>query len=277
MNARIIADSCCDITPELKERFGVTMVPLTIDVGDQNFVDDETLDIPTLMSAMKNYAGRIGTAAPSPSLYAEAYKGEFTSFVVTLSSRLSGSYASAMLGKTMAEEEFGADVHVFDSLSATAGEVLTVLKIRQMIDEGLQKAQIVAYIENFIREMKTFFVLDSVENLLKNGRLNKIVGKLVTMLHIKPLMGADGDGNIALFSHARGQNQIVEKMTDTVAKSGKSTEGQSMVITHCNNQKLADRIMNAVKERYHFKEILIVPTRGISSVYAYDKGIVMAY
>jgi fatty acid-binding protein DegV len=125
--------------------------------------------------------------------------------------------------------------------------------------------------------MKTYFVLDNIDNLLKNGRLNKIVGRIISVLHIKPVMGADKDGNIALFSHARGLNQIVDKLADTIEKSGKKTEGQSMVITHCNNPTLAQKLMTAIQNRYRFKEILIVPTRGISSVYANDKGIVMAF
>ena len=272
----IVADSCCDMTPELRERLGVASVPLTMTIGEKSFTDDEALNLPDFMTEMKNCKEKVGSAAPSPLLYKEAFSGGQAPFAVTLSSNLSGSYSNALLGKSLAGED-GANVHVFDSKSASAGEVLLVMKIRNMINEGIQKAKIISSIESFIRNMKTYFVLDSVDNLLKNGRLSRIKGTLISVLNIKPIMGSDGNGNIALFSHARGQNQIVEKMTQTIEKSGKNTNGESMVITHCNNPGLAQKLMDAIKSRYQFKEILVLPTRGLSSMYANEKGIIMAY
>ena len=278
MDYKIVADSCCDLSPELKKEWGVTSVPLTLTLGDKHFTDDETLDLPGYMQEMKQYKGRIGSASPAPQLYKEAFEGEHTSFAVTLSENLSGSYNSAMLGKSMAEEEGGAaDVHVFNSKSASAGEVLIVLKIRKLINEGLQKSEIIAYIERFIEDMKTYFVIDNVDNLMKNGRLNKITGNLISVLGIKPIMGADDDGNIALFSHARGYAKIIERLAGTIKASGKNTEGESMVITHCNNPGLAERLMNAIKERYQFKEVLVYPTKGLSSMYVNDQGVIMAF
>lgn len=276
MDYRIITDSCCDLTPELIKETGAITIPLTMTLGEKSFIDDENLDLPQFMKEMKDCTERIGSASPSPLLYKNAFQGLFTSFAVTLSNNLSGSYSSAMLGKALAEEE-GADVHVFNSKCASAGETLIVLKIHKMINEGFQKSKIISSIENFINEMKIYFVLDNIDNLVKNGRLNKITGKLISVLNIKPIMGVDGEGNITLHSHARGQNQIIEKMADTIEKSGRPTELETMVITHCNNPGLAEKLMNAVKNRYHFREILIIPTRGLSSMYANDKGIVMAF
>lgn len=277
MTEKIIADSCCDMTPALRERLGVISVPLAMLLGEKSFIDDETLDLPAFMEEMKNCTDKIGSAAPAPYLYQEAFQTGETAFAITISSKLSSSYANAMLGKAMAEEEGAADLHVFDSKSASAGEVLLAIKLRALLDAGLQKPRIIAAMETFIQEMKTYFVLDNIDNLLKNGRLNKVVGKLICLLHIKPVMGADGDGNIALYDHARGQNQIIRKLTDLIEKSGKRTEGESLVITHCKNPGLAERLREAVQSRYHFQEILIVPTGGLSSTYANAGGIIMAF
>lgn len=276
MDYRIIADSCCDMTPELRERLGAVTVPLTMLLGEKGFVDDESLDLPAFMAEMKSCTDKIGSAAPSPMLYRDAFQGAHVSLAVTLSSKLSCSYDNAMLGKAMAEEQ-GADVHVFDSKSASAGEVLVVLKLREMIDAGFHKDRIIVSIESFIQGMKTYFVLDDIDNLLKNGRLNKVVGKLIFLLNIKPVMGADKDGHISLHDQARGQKQIIRKLADTIEKSGKHTEGQSMVITHCQNPGLAQRLKEAIQNRYHFKEILILPTGGLSSTYANVGGVVMAF
>lgn len=276
MDQRIVVDSCCDVTPELCEEFNITSVPLTITLGERNITDDENIDLPQFMEDMHSCKSRIGSAAPPPILFKEAFMEAQTSYTVTISSNLSASYSSAVMGKDMAQEE-GAVVHVFDSKSASAGEVLIALKTGEMIKAGKQHSEIIASIEGFIKQMKTYFVLENIDNLLKNGRINKITGTIITVLGIKPIMGSDGDGNIALYSHARGEKQIIERLTDTIKKSDRNFEGQSMVIAHCNNPGLAERLMNEIKRRFPFREIHIVPTKGISSMYANNKGLIMAF
>jgi len=278
MTYKIIVDSCCDLSTEHREEMHVTTIPLTLMMGEDSFVDDDTLDLPEFMHRMKHYPGKIGSAAPSPSLYQDAFQGAHTSYAITLSSNLSSSYSSAMMGKAMAEDESPeSDIHVFDSKSASAGQVLLALKLHKLLEAKVQKSEIISKIESFIREMKTYFVLDNLDNLVKNGRLSKIKGKLISVLHIKPIMGSDGDGNIVLYGNARGEKQVINKLADTIEHSGRDTEGQSVVITHCNNPTLAEKLVQVIKGRYRFKEIIVLPTRGLSSLYANDKGIIMAF
>lgn len=276
MHYKIVVDSCCDLTPEFCEKHGIASIPLSLTLGDTGIQDDEQLDLPSFMEQMKNFKGKIGSAAPPPQLYKDAYQPDQTTFAVTLSHNLSCSYANAMIGKEMAEAE-GMDVHVFDSKSASAGEVLVALKLIDYISQGIQKTTIISLLENFINQMKTYFVLDNIDNLLKNGRIGKITGKLITVLNIKPIMGSDGDGNIKLFSHARGQKEIIEKLADTIGESGKPTDGERLVIAHCNNPGLAEKLTGVIRSRYRFSDIVIVPTKGVSSVYANDKGIIIAF
>ena len=275
MEYTLVADSCCDLTPELRTEWGVKSVPLTLTLAEESFTDDDSLDLPDFMARMHACKGRVGSAAPAPGQYADAF-GTGDTFAVTLSSSLSGSYASAMSGKEIAEES-GAKVHIFDSRSAAAGEVLVMLKIRKFIKEGLQKSEIIQKVENFIKEMSTFFVLDNIDNLYKNGRLNRITATLISTLHIRPIMGADRDGNISLVSHVQGWKQVVKKLADTIASTGRDTTGQSIVITHCNNPQFADELKAEIERRYHFSEILVLPTRGVSSLYANEKGIILAF
>ena len=275
MSFTIVADSCCDLTNEMKQEWDVTSVPLTLTLAEEEFTDDDNLNLPQFMADMKACKGRVGSAAPAPGLYADAFHGA-DAFAVTLSSSLSGSYASAMTGKSIAEES-GANVHVFDSRSAAAAEVLIMLKIRRLISEGLQKPEIITRIEHFIQETRTFFVLDNIDNLLKNGRLNRITATIISTLHIRPIMGADGDGNISLVSHVQGWKQVVKKLADTIAKDGRPTKGKSLVITHCNNSPMAEELKDEIVRRYEFSEILVLPTRGVSSLYANEKGVIMAF
>ena len=275
MKYTLVADSCCDLTNELRAEWDVKSVPLTLTLADESYTDDDTLDLPDFMARMKACKGRVGSAAPSPGQYADAF-GKDDAFAVTLSSSLSGSYDSAMAGKAMAEEN-GAKVHVFDSRSAAAAEVLLIVKLRKLIQDGLQKSEIIQKIEAFIKEMSTFFVLDNIDNLYKNGRLNRITATLISTLHIRPIMGADRDGNIALVSHVQGWKQVVKKLADTIQTAGRDTTGQSLVITHCNNPTFAEELKAEIERRYRFAEILVLPTRGLSSLYANEKGIIIAF
>lgn len=276
MKYTIIVDSCCDLTQELKDELNAVTIPLNLMLGSKEIVDEETLDVAAFLEEMKACTDRIGSSAPSPALYQQAYEKAKHSFVVTLSSQLSSSYSSAMLGKDMLEESDG-DVHVFDSKSASAGEVLIAIKIKELIELGLTRDQIIKQVNEFIDKMKTYFVLDNVDNLLKNGRLSKVKGKLITLFNIKPLLGSDGNGNIVSYSTVKGQTKIIKKLAETITESGKETKGAYAVISHCHNPELAEKLKVAISEQFNFKKIIVVPTGGLSSLYANEKGIILAF
>ena len=278
MEYKIIVDSCCDMTLELAERLGISkVVPMTMMLGKKEYVDNESLDLPGFMTEMKACKERVSTASPPPIAFMEAVESAIHSFVVTISSQLSGSYANAELGKSFAEEKGVTDTHVFDTKSASAGEVLVAIKLREMLSNGIPKDQIINSINHFIDNMKTYFVLERYENLIKNGRLNKVSGKIVQLMNVRLIMGGDGNGSIKLHAKPRGTEQMLEKIISYVKNSNRPTSGESMVICHCNNFPLAKQLSNVIKQHFNFKEILIIPTRGAISLYADDKGIVMAF
>lgn len=276
MNIKIIADSCCDMTEALRKRLDLRSVALTLRLGEKEFRDDEALDLSQFMREMKACKEKVGSASPSPSEYQQAFCEAGSSFAITLSSQLSGSYESAMLAARAAAEE-GAQVHVFDSRSASAGEVLLACKLSEFLQKNLSREAIIERVNAFIDEMKTYFVLENYDNLKKNGRLSRVTGALVSILGIRLVMGADAQGNIQLYHKARGENQMLERLLSLIQQSGREVKNQLMVITHCNNLRLAEKLQALVRERFDFGEILIVPTRGISSLYADDQGIVMAF
>jgi len=276
MSYKIIADSCCDMTPELAAEYNVVSVPLIMRLGEKEFSDDDSLNLDDFMAKMQTSNEPARSSAPAPGVYQQAIQSADTSYIVTLSSKLSGSYSSAMLGCELAREQGVTATHVFDSKSASAGEILIVAKIHQMVKQGLSRECIITKVTHFIDHMKTYFVLDSYDNLQKNGRMSKLTGRLINVLGIKLVLGSDGEGNISMFSKARGSTQIINRLVALIAASGKKTEGEDMVITHCNNINLVNMLVNAVKQ-FNFREIIIVPTRGLSSMYAENKGIILAF
>ena len=188
MKYAITVDSSCDLVIENKTENNIYMdrVPLRLRVGEKEYVDDFNLDIKSFMEDMKSYHGTSGSAAPSPEEWYNAFRQADEVFAVTISGELSGSYSSASVGKHMAlEDDPEKKIHIFDSKSAGAGLTLIVRKIQELIAKEKSFEEIVEAVEEYKTKIKTFFILESIDNLVKNGRVSALSGKLAGMLGIK--------------------------------------------------------------------------------------------
>ena len=278
----ILADSCCDLSPELLKKTQAKIAPLTITIDDTHYVDDGTVDIPPYLAAMKASKNPIRSACPSPDLYAEDIRAtEGDCFIVTLSAKLSGSHNAASLGARLAQEDMPEKkVHVFDSESASAGETYIALMIHDLIAAGKSFEQIVELVEEKIRSMHTLFVLDSLDNLVKNGRISRTVALLANVLSIRLLMSDDGHGAIKNISKARGIKGALGQMVETCRKhtEGLAAASQRLVISYCNCPERARQVRDMIREKCPaIGEIILTPTSALSSMYANDGGIVIAY
>lgn len=278
----ILADSCCDLSPELLKKTQARVAPLTITIDDTHYVDDGTVDILPYLAAMKASKNPVRSACPSPDLYAEDIKAaDDDCFIITLSSKLSGSHNAAVLGVQLAEEDMPEKkVHVFDSESASAGETYLALMIHDLIAAGKSFEQIVETVEEKIRSMHTLFVLDSLDNLVKNGRISKTVALLANVLSIRLLMSDDGHGAIKNISKARGIKGALTQMVETCRKhtEGLAVASQRLVISYCNCPERARQVRDMIREKCPaIGEIVMTPTSALSSMYANDGGVVIAY
>lgn len=276
MDYKIVADSGCDLTPELKKALIVDMAPLSMTLGNETYVDNEALDVNNFMLKMKEYKGQPKSACPSPHDYMEKCDKERTNFIVTLSSKLSGSYDSANTAKGMLIEQ-GIDSYVFDSKSASAGELLIVLKLIELINKGIEKLEIIKKIEDFIKRSRTFFVLEHLDNMVKNGRMSKVKGLIAGVLNIKLVLSADDNGEIALHAKARGAKNSIIKLAETIGDTCQDTKDRILAITHCNNIEQVNRLKEIVKEKYDFKEIIVAQTKGLTGMYANEGGVIIAF
>ena len=276
MSYKIVVDSCCELPENLKndERFQV--IPLELQVGEEIIVDDESFDQADFLKKVAASPKCPKSACPSPELYMNAYNCDAERvYVVTLSSKLSGSYNSAVLGSEMYYEEFGEkDIYVIDSLSASCGETQMVLKLIDLENEGLSFNDIIEKIEAFKREMKLYVVLDSLEALRKNGRLSNMKAVVANSLSIKLVLTAD-DGLIVEKSKAVGMKKALGKMADIIIQEIEKPETKRLIISHCNAKERAERIRDIVLSSKEYKECIILDTRGVSSLYASDGGVIV--
>lgn len=276
MSYKIVVDSCCELPEYFKKSTSYESVPLTIQVDDYHIIDDETFDQADLLAKVKKSPNCPKSSCPSPERYMQAYKGEEENiYVVTLSAELSGSYNSAMLAKNLfMEENEKKNIHVFNSQSASGGETHIALLAKEYEEQNMSFEDIVKKIESFIADMKTYFVLESLEALRKNGRLSGVKALIASTLNIKPLMSST-KGSIIQLGQARGINKALSKLIETALDEVKDTEKRMLIITHCNCSERAKSVLEEFLSKAQFKGSLIMDTAGISSLYASDGGIIV--
>jgi len=284
MTYKIIGDSCLDLTEELKKDPGFQMIPLTLQVGNVQVIDDETFDQSEFIEMVKACPECPKTACPSPESFKKAYEEADADavFVITLSNHLSGSYNSAVLAKELYEEEkkeagepVTKKIAVIDSLSASSGELDQALYIRDLCEQGLDFETVAEMAEAYSHRMKTYFVLETLDTLRKNGRLSGLQAFFATALNIKPVMGAE-EGVIIKLDQARGINKALQRMCDIAVKEAGDTSGKRVVICHVNHQERALYVKAELEKRASFKEIVITEAAGVATVYANDGGIILA-
>ena len=277
MGYRILCDSCTDFTPEMAADERLIRIPLTIYVGKQEFIDNGAIDTKELLAAMAACESAPKTACPAPARYMEHFDDAEDIYIVTLSARLSGSHNAAMQALSCYQEEGGRSrVHVFNSRSASAGQVQIALKIRELAESGRSFDQVVEEGEAYIRSMNTMFVLENLDNLRKNGRLTKVQSLITGSFRIKLLMGSTPEGEIQKLGQGLSETQALKKMVGVAARE-ESHQGKRLVISHCNCPERAEYVRELAEKMCRFGEILVTATGGISTVYAYDGGIVVAY
>lgn len=278
MSYKIAIDSCGELLNEWKDDERIESVPLTLMVGGESIIDDETFDQKDFLKKVAACPECPKSACPSPECYMKAYECEADHiYAVTLSSELSGSYNSAVLGKSLfLEDNPGKKIHVFNSKSASGGESLIAMKIVECEEKGLSFEEVIETVDKYIEEMSTFFVLENLETLRKNGRLSRVKALVASALKIKPVMGSTPEGSICQLDQARGMNKAIVKMVEHVGEKGINIHEKTVAITYCNCPERAKMLEEAIRERLNPAKIVVMDTAGVSSMYANDGGVIVA-
>lgn len=277
MSFKVIIDSCGELTEELKKDGRFETASLTLQVDDVQIRDDETFNQKEFLKLVKESPNCPKSSCPSPESYMQAYDCDAEHvYAVTLSAELSGSYNSAELGKNLYHEEKGdKQIYVFNSRSASVGETLIGMKIAELEEAGCTFEEVVEKTEKYIEEQQTYFVLETLETLRKNGRLSNLKAFVASALNIKPLMASTPEGTICQLDQARGMQKALGKMVARIEQDIKNQENKTLAISHCNCPERAAMVKQQIEKNCHFKNIFIVDTAGISSMYANDGGVIV--
>ena len=276
----IVVDSSCDLQnvyPAQQNTEAVfCRVPLKLQVGDKVFVDDSSLDVGRFMGEMSAYSGKTSSAAPGPGEWCAAFERAEEIFAVTISSKVSASYSSAVAARDiMLEKQPDKKIFVLDSKSAGPGLSLLVMKIKDLIANGNTFEEIVEKIKIYQKSAHLFFVLESLDNLMKNGRVSKIQARLAGLLGIKILGFAGDEGTLEILEKCRGKLTAYKVMVDQMFKRG--FKGSDVIISHCFNEENAAYVHTLLKKAFPKSKISIMPTGGLCSYYAEKGGLLLAF
>ena len=278
MEWKIVVDTACDFReiPNKAENVTYERVPFSLQIEDKVFVDTLDLDIDKMMEEMYASSEPARSACPSPEAYLAAYRGAKNVIVLTLTRGMSGSYNSAIIGEKMLKEENeDVNIHIIDTLSAGGENDLYLLKINELIKEGLSFDEVVSEMRKYQENSKLIFVLEKVDNLVKNGRLNKLAAAVVGLLNMRMVGEASDEGTLHLLHKVRGEKKAVSTVVDEMIKAG--YKGGRVVVTHRNNEDICKKIQDKLKEKFSNIEFIIVPTSGICSFYGEEGGMLLGY
>ena len=229
-----------------------------------------------MMEEMYDSSEAARSACPSPEAYLAAYRGAKNVIVLTLTGAMSGSYNSAVIGEKMLKEENkDVNIHIIDTLSAGGENDLYLLKINELIKEGLSFDEVVSEMKKYQENSKLIFVLEQVDNLVKNGRLNKFAATVVGLLNMRMVGEASNEGTLHLLHKVRGEKKAVSSIVDEMIKAG--YKGGRVVATHRNNENICKKIEEKLKDKFSDIEFIIVPTSGICSFYGEEGGMLLGY
>lgn len=271
---KIVTDSSCDLNNEIAEQYNIEIVPLNIAFGDNIYADGEIENI-EFYKMMADSPVLPKTSCPSPERFMRSYEGEEEEIlVITLASKLSGTYSTAVLAKSMFEEEYpNKKVAVIDTETGSIGQGLLIVKAAQLAEEGKGLDEIVSIIESLKKDIVFYGSLETLENAIKGGRINPIAGKLINALNFKVIVKI-GNGEVKPCDKARGDNNSLKKVVENVCSSIKKGEVKSLAIAHANCLDKALKVKEMMLKNHNFKSIMISEVGAVMGTYA-SKGAVL--
>ncbi|MCI9061807.1 MULTISPECIES: DegV family protein [Romboutsia] len=271
---RIVTDSSCDLNNEIAEKYNIEIVPLNIAFGDDIYADGE-IEKAEFYKMMADSPVLPKTSCPSPERFMRSYEGEEEEIlVITLASKLSGTYSTAVLAKSMFEEEYpNKKVAVIDTETGSIGQGLLIVKAAQLAEEGKGLDEIVSIIESLKKDIVFYGSLETLENAIKGGRINPIAGKLINALNFKVIVKI-GNGEVKPCDKARGDNNSLKKVVENVCSSIKKGEVKSLAIAHANCLDKALKVKEMMLKNHNFKSIMISEVGAVMGTYA-SKGAVL--
>lgn len=260
----IVADSTADVPKAMVEEYGIHIVPMRLAFGEETFIEGINITVEEFYDRLSKSRDLPTTSQTSPSQYVEVYQNlmqqypEASIISIHISSGMSGTYQSAVLAKSMIEEEHGeaVDINVIDSLSATYGFGLQVVLAARMAKAGASVPEIVAEVDRVGKARQVYFLVDVLDYLQKGGRLGKAAAIFGTLLNIKPILSVNDEGAIYAVDKIRGHKKAVSRVVELFVKDYGDQKDINIAVCDCVNPEGAEEILRLMGEHFTIHEVV---------------------
>lgn len=278
MKWNIVSDSSCDLFSKIIDvDISISVVPLKIVVGKREFTDDSTLDVNEMMTSLKETKEKSGTACPSPADFATEFEKADNTICVCLTSALSGTHNSAVVAKKIVEEKHPEkNIFVLDTRLAAGAMKLIIDETINKIKENIHFEKVVSDIKDYAKSIKLLFSLSHFDNLIKNGRMPISAAVIASILGLRPIATATPEGTIEVIDKPIGEKLSGKKIVEHILRL-KDVNDLPIVISHCNNSDGANHLKNLILKACSPKSVEIIPTRGLCSYYADQRGLIISF
>ena len=275
MKYQILVDSASDLLSDYlaDSEIGFKVIPLTINVGDNEYVDNDDLDIKKMLDDM-HASKKSSSACPAPESFLKEFDNAEYTFIVTITSKLSGCYNSAVVAKNSYSKP--ENICVIDSKAVSGTEILLVDRLVELIKQDLPYQQICEEINAYRDKKSLYFILQKFDNLVNNGRMSKIAGLIASKLVIRPICIAH-EGEIKMAKKIIGIKNAFSKLVQMISEKAKDFSKETLIITHCYAEEEANYIKSDLEKKCNFKEIRVQAMRGLCSYYALEKGLIICH
>ena len=284
MSYKIVVDSCCDLTAEMKEWNNLAVIPLTLQIGDYIIQDDENFDQDDFIGRMLSSSELAKSACPSPDAFAAACDGEENEvYIITITDKLSGCYNSAVQGVALYKDDHPDStkkIHVINSLATSGLETILAYKIKELADGGMDFDEVVKTVEEFcVKDCFLYFYLESFDALKGNGRLFNLGAKVIEALRVKLICKRTDYGNITLAGKDLSENRIIQKLAAFVQREteGADLTGKTAIVSYVCCKEKAETIAKAIKEKTGYENVIALKASGLNSLYASNNGIIVSF
>lgn len=268
----ILTDSASDIDASLRQSLGIIAVPLKVIFGSETFVDGVTLTSSQFFEKLQQSDVMPSTSQPSPLDFAEAYKlivekhGKDVQIIaIIMSSSLSGTYQSALIAKSMMEDDI--DITVIDSKKASFIHGIAAVEAARAVQAGQTKQQVLDLIERVLSEVEVFFIVDTLEYLQKGGRIGKASAVIGSLLNIKPILTLEPGGQVAAFDKVRGTKKALARVVDALKEYA---QGQpvKVAVLHGAAPEEAASLLEQIKQQFDVVESYLLEIGPVIGVHA---------
>jgi len=280
-NIRIVTDSTADLCPDLLARYNITVIPLTVYVNGKAYQDKVDITNDAFYDILRTAEKLPTTSQPSPAVFAETYRAlaqEGAEHIISIhiSSELSGTYQSSVLAAGMVADTVR--VHSLDSRSATMGLGLVVLSAAEMAARGYAVEVLLDKLRQIIDTMDLYFLLDSLDNLHKGGRIGKASHLFGSLLNIKPVLNLH-DGVISAYEKVRGNrdNKALERLIEILAEKIDPSRKLYCTMGYCDNRETAEYIVARLRDRVDCDEFVYLQIGNVVATHIGMGAVGMAF